>query len=176
MKRTLLTLFSVLIILPLQAQDNTFKITPESPSTIFRLSLVAPKLIAEFAPSDQFTLITGFWIRSSFWHTNSSGQTYYSPYFSPSFTIEPRYYFNLEDRHKKGKRTDYYSGWFIGIPFNIEFPELRYAIGGTIGFQRTLGKRWFWNIGLGPGITYYESHFHLDGAGNFGLGIILNKM
>lgn len=176
MKRILLALLSVLIILPLQALENTHEMIPEPPSTIFRLSLVTPKLIAEFAPSDNFTLITGFWIRSSFWHTNSSGEVNYSPHFSPSFTFEPRYYFNLDERQEKGKRTDYYSGWFIGIPFNIEFPDLRYAIGGTIGFQRTLGKRWYWHISFGPGINYYDSHFHLDGAGNLGLGIILNKM
>ena len=125
MKRTLLALLCALIILPLTAQNNAFKLTPQSPSTIFRLSLVSPKLIAEFAPSDNFTVITGFWIRTSFWHANSSGEVAYAPHFSPSFTIEPRYYFNLEDRQEKGKRTDYYSGWFIGIPFNIEFPDFK---------------------------------------------------
>lgn len=176
MKRILLTLFSVIIIVSLKAQEAPFKMNPESPSTIFRISLVSPKLIAEFAPIDHFTLTAGFWMRTSFWYTNSAGQTYYSPTFSPSFTVEPRYYFNLEDRQEKGKRTDYYSGWYLGIPFTIEFPDLRYSIGGTIGFQRTLGKRWYWNISIGPGIIYADSRFHMDGAGDLGLGIILNKM
>ena len=176
MKRIILTLFSVIIIVPLQAQETPLKINPEPPSTIVRISLVSPKLIVEFAPAGQFTLTTGFWMRADFWHTNASGESYYSPTISPSFTVEPRYYFNLEDRHEKGKRTDYYSGWYIGIPFNIEFPNLRYAIGGTIGFQRTLGKRWYWNFSVGPGFIYADSRFHLDGAGNIGLGIILNKM
>lgn len=176
MKRQLLTLLSVLIIWPLQAQETPFSMVPQSPSTIFRLSLLSPRLIAEFAPSDHFTLITGVWVRTSFWYTNDHGETIYSPYFSPSVTIEPRYYFNLKDRLAKGKRIDYYSGWYLGVPFNLEFPDLRYSIGGTIGFQRTLGKRWYWNISFGPGLTYANSRFYLDGAGDLSLGIILNKM
>ena len=143
---------------------------------IGRLSIISPKLIAEIAPTDHFTLSTGFWMRASFWTTNSAGQLVYHPIVAPSFTVEPRYYFNLEDRQAKGKRTDYFSGWYLGVPFNIEFPDLRYSVGGTIGFQCTMGKRWFWNISIGPGFTYADSRFHADGAGDFGLGIILNKM
>lgn len=176
MKRIIPALICVLIILPLQAQEAPFRMTPQAPSTIMRIGLISPKLIAEFAPSDHFTLTTGFWIRSTFWHSNEDGQVMYDPAFRPSFTVEPRYYFNLEDRQAKGKRTDYYSGWYIGVPFNIEFPDLRYSIGGTIGFQRTLGKRWYWNISIGPGFTYANSRFEASGAGDFGLGIILNKM
>ena len=172
MKRLLPAIISAFIIIQVQAQDTS----PKSPMVIARISLVSPKLIAEIAPSDYFTLTTGFWLKSSFWTTTEYGERVYHPVFSPSFTIEPRYYFNLEDRQAKGKRTDYYSGWYLGIPFNIEFPDFRYSIGGTIGFQRTLGKRWYWNISIGPGFTYADSHFHLSGAGDFGLGIILNKM
>jgi len=149
---------------------------PESPSVIGRISLISPKLIAEIAPSDHFTLTTGFWIRASFWTKDVTGESVYHPMVSPTFTFEPRYYFNLESREARGKRTDYYSGWYLGFPFNIEFPDLRYSFGGTIGFQRTLGNRWYWNISFGPGITYANSYFHLDGAGDLGLGIILNKM
>jgi hypothetical protein len=176
MKQILITLFSVLIILPLQAQDESSSLKSGSPMVIGRLSLISPKLIAEIAPSDQFTLTTGFWMRASFWTTNSAGNPVYRPLVSPSFTVEPRYYFNLEDRRAKGKRTDYFSGWYLGVPFNIEFPDLRYSIGGTIGFQCTMGKRWYWNISTGPGLTFADSRFHLDGVGDFGLGLILNKM
>lgn len=35
---------------------------------------------------------------------------------------------------------------------------------------------WYWNISLGPGFTYSDSRFYMSGAGEFGLGIILNKM
>ncbi len=160
----------------LQAQDHSFQMTPPSPSVVVRLSLISPKLIAEIAPTDQFTLTAGVWVRASLYTQNAEGASVYHPTVSPSITLEPRYYFNLADRAAKGKRTDYYSGWYLGLPFILEFPDIRFTMGGVIGFQRTLGKRWYWNISFGPGITYSESRFFLDGAGDFGLGIILNKM
>ena len=176
MKRYIPLIILAFVSLPIQAQTDTFTMQPESPSIIARLSLVSPKLVGEIAPSDFFTLTAGFWLHTSFWATNNNDERYYSPSISPSFTFEPRYYFNLADRHAKGKRTDYYSGWFIALPFSIRFPDLRYTLGGTIGFQRTLGKRWYWNFSVGPGFNYYDSRFHFEGAGDVGLGIILNRM
>lgn len=160
----------------LQAQDPPSSMNPPAPSVIARLSLVSPKLIAEIAPVDHFTLTAGFWIRASLYRQNAEGKTVYHPSVSPSITLEPRYYFNLEQRAAKGKRIDYYSGWYLGLPFILEFPDIRFTMGGVIGFQRTLGRRWYWHISFGPGITYSESRFFLDGAGDVGLGIILNKM
>jgi len=175
MKSLLPVLLCVLIILPLQAQDNTFTLEPESPSIIARISFISPKLIAEIAPSDYFTFSVGFWLKTNFWDYDEWGPSS-SPYVAPSFTFAPRYYFNLEDRHNKGKPSRYYSGWFISLPFNIEFPDFRYSFGGTIGFQCVMGRRWYWNFSLGPGFTYADSRFYWSGAGDFGLGIILNKM
>jgi hypothetical protein len=176
MKRLLIALFCASIILPLQAQDEPSSMPTKSPKVVYRLSILSPKLIAEIAPADNFTIVTGFWVRTSLWTTNSSGQLIYRPLFAPSFTVEPRYYFNLDTREAKGKRTDYYSGWYLSAPFNMEFPDLRYSMGATIGFQCTMGKRWYWSISMGPGITYDDGRVHPDGAGDLTLGIILNKM
>lgn len=176
MKPFIPALLLVVSIWPLQAQNNSFLMEPEPPSIIARLSFISPKLIAEIAPSEYFTFSTGFWLKTSFWDYDESGQSYSTPMFSPSFTFEPRFYFNLEDRQGKGKRTRYYSGWYLGLPFNIEFPKLRYSMGGTVGFQCIMGRRWYWNISIGPGFTYTDSRFYWSGAGDLGLGIILNKM
>ena len=132
MKRFLPALLCVITIWPLQAQDNSFVMEPKSPSVIGRISLVTPKLIAEIAPSEYFTLTAGFWLKTSFWDFDESGQSLSQPFVSPSFTLEPRYYFNLEDRKEKGKPIRYYSGWYISLPFNIEFPDFRYSRGGAM--------------------------------------------
>ena len=175
-KRLILILISALILLPLKAQDTSFKLVPESPSVIGRISLISPRLLAEISPSDLFTFSVGFWLKTSIWTTNEYDQRIYNPTFSPSFTLEPRFYFNLADRQEKGKRTDYYSGWFVGLPFAIQFPDLKYSMGAAIGFQCTFGKRWYWNVSLGPGFSYYDARFHATGAGGISLGIILNQM
>ena len=90
----------------LSAQEDSFSMNAPSPSVIARISLVSPKIIAEFAPSDVFTLTTGFWVRATFYSENPQGDLVYQPRFSPSITLEPKYYFNLEQRAAKGKRTD----------------------------------------------------------------------
>jgi hypothetical protein len=176
MKRIACLILYLTLACALQAQSGSNHTTPEPPKVIGRISLVAPKLIAEVAPSPNFTLTAGFWLRASFYEEDARGELVYRPTVSPSITLEPRYYFNLDQRADKGRRTDFYSGWYIGIPFAIQFPDLRYTLGTVIGFQRTLGRRWYWNISFGPGITYNDNRFYLDGAGDFGLGIILNKM
>jgi hypothetical protein len=175
MKRLIPALFCVLMIGPMKAQENSFVMEPESPTVIGKLSLISPKLIAEIAPSDYFTLNIGFWLKTNFWDYED-WQPSSGGYITPSFRLEPRYFFNLEDRQEKGKSTRYYSGWYISLPFDIEFPDLRYSMGGSIGFQYTMGRRWYWNISMGPGFSYYDTRFHWTGAGEFGLGIILNKM
>ncbi len=175
MKTYIIALLCVMITGPLAAQNNSFVLEPEPPSFIGRFSLISPKLIGEIAPSEYFTLSVGFWLKTGFWDYEEWAPSAH-PYVTPSFTLEPRYFFNLQNRHDKGKPTRYYSGWYFGLPFNIEFPDLRYSMGGTIGFQGTMGRRWYWNISFGPGITYHDSRFYASGAGDFALGIILNKM
>ena len=175
MKTFIILLLGVLITGSLHAQEDTFTLEPEPPSFIGRISLVSPKLIAEIAPSEYFTLSIGFWLKTGFWDYEQWAPADH-PYVTPSFTLEPRYFINLPDRYDKGKPTRYYSGWYIGLPFNIEFPDLRYALGGTIGFQGIMGRRWYWNISFGPGLTYHDSQLYFSGAGDFALGIILNRM
>ena len=175
MKQIIPALLLVVCIWPLQAQNNSFLMEPEPPSIIARLSFISPQLIAEIAPSDYFTLSVGFWLKTNFWDYDQREPSS-QPSVSPSFKLEPRYYFNLDERHNKGKSTRYYSSWYISLPFNIEFPDFRYSLGGAIGFQYTMGRRWYWNISFGPGFTYSDSRFYMSGAGEFGLGLILNKM
>ena len=175
MKHVLLLMLCALLIIPLKSQDEPSpSVLPESPFIIGRISFIAPKLVMEIAPSEKFTLTTGFSFRASFYHEDSQGNRIYDPSFSPSFSFEPRYYFNLDDRRSKGKRTEYYSGWYIGVPFNIEFPDLRFLFGADIGFQSIFGKRWFWNFSVGPGFAFYDARYHFTGVGEFGFGIILN--
>jgi hypothetical protein len=175
MKHVLLTVLFACMIIPLKSQNTPSQsVLPESPLIIGRISLVSPKIVMEVAPNDKFTLTTGFWIRPSLYHKDSQGNDVYDPTISPSFTIEPRYYFNLEDRKQKGKRTEYYSGWYVGMPFNIEFPDFKFIWGGNIGFQCIMGKRWYWNISTGPGFSFSDSRIQFTGIGDLGLGIILN--
>jgi hypothetical protein len=134
-------------------------------------------LVLEFAPTDQFTFTSGIWMWPSFWYTAPNGETERShrPRLNPSIGLEPRFYFNLNYRDRIGKRTDYYSGWFVALPFTMEFPEQRFNMGSTIGFQRTFGRRWYWNFHCGPGFTLENGFFRMTGSGDVAFGVILSQ-
>ncbi len=81
MKRIIFAFIFISLSISILAQSDSLQINPLTPSAIVRLSLIAPKLVIEFAPT-----------------------------ISPSYTFQPKFYFNLADRQAKGKRTDFYSG------------------------------------------------------------------
>lgn len=148
----------------------------QKPPVIARVSLVTPKFVLDFAPMHHFTLSAGFWFRPEWWTSTSGDWLKFNPVprLNPRFTFEPRYFFNQQSRKRNGKRTDFYSGWYVGIPFYIEFPRQRYHLGSTFGFQCTFGRRWYWNIESGPGFTLEEGGFRFTGSGDISLGIVLN--
>jgi hypothetical protein len=175
MKRLALLLLLFLLFLSAQTRDN-YRMNPDPPAVIARISFVIPQFVLEFAPVDHFSFSSGLWIRTRFWTEDESGNHEFQPLPSlePRLRLEPRYYFNLDKRNRKGRRTDYYSGWYVGIPFGLSFPDLKFSLGTTLGFQCTFGKRWYWNAGGGPGFVYEEQGFRMTGAITAGFGVILN--
>jgi hypothetical protein len=141
------------------------------PKTILRLSVLAPGFVVEQKITNKLTLVLNLW--TGFAVVGSSeGPTNF--YFQPNIAFEPRFYPNLEKRKSKGKRTDCFSGMYIGIPVTIGFPDARFSAGPVTGFQKTLRKRGYWNIGIGLGINSYQSETKFGLVGEFGLGFILN--
>jgi hypothetical protein len=176
MKRWIIVLCGILCLLPVRGQDEAFLMYPDAPSVIARISFITPSFVVELAPSDHFTFTTGFWIRPSFREEEDDGDHRFTPVpgLNPRITLEPRYFINLHRRMEKGKRTDYYSGWYVGMPFSLGFPDLKFSLGTTFGFQCSFGRHWYWNIGIGPGFTYKEYRFRMNGSGTCGFGIILH--
>lgn len=94
-------------------------------------------------------------------------------YFSaPVITIEPRWYYNLNKRIKKTKRTDGNSGNFIAIKTSYHpdwFVISHYenfsiisdlSIVPTWGIRRNIGKHFGYETGIGLGYryTFYSNH------------------
>ena len=179
----------LITFLPLMAQDPAYyKYTdlnaaraeyrgsdPEkAPSLIARISFIAPMFVLEFAPTQEFVFSTGIRIWPTFWEKNEQGSNVYNPSLNPHMTLEPRFFFSQANRMVKGRRTDFHSGWYIGFPFEMSFPELDFSMGTVMGFQCTFGKRWYWNVGLGPGVYFQDSNFRMGAAGTAAFGVILN--
>ncbi|MEN8156213.1 MAG: hypothetical protein ABFS10_04630 [Bacteroidota bacterium] len=176
MKQIYILILGIMLILPLRAQDAAYRMDRDAPAVIARFSLITPKLVVEFAPVDHFTFTTGLWINPSFWRPNQFGDNEFHPRptLNPRITMEPRYFINLETRTRNGNRTDYYSGWYVGLPFAMEFPDQKYSMGLLMGFQCAFGENWYWNVGIGPGCSYKEASFRMRPVFDVGFGWILN--
>lgn len=145
-----------------------------SPGIIARISFLEPMFVLEFAPVESFVFSSRVRIWPTFWEKDVKGQWYYSPSLNPGITLEPRYFFTQEYRRSRGKRRDYYSGWYLGLPFTMSLPDLDYSMASIVGFQCTFGKRWYWNAGMGPGAAYYDNAWKYAWPVNAAFGIILN--
>lgn len=145
-----------------------------SPSVIARISFIAPMFLLEFAPADFFLFSTGIRIWPTFWGKNALGQNIYHPSLNPYMTLEPRFFLTQAHRRQAGRRTDYYSGWYIGLPFSMTFPELDFSMGTVLGFQCSFGKHWYWNAALGPAASFQDTSFKMIVTGTLAFGVILN--
>ena len=86
---------------------------------------------------------------------------------TPVFTVEPRWYYNLQKRNLKSKSTKNNSGNFIGIKtsFNPDWFVISNYEGIKIGNQvsvipkwgirRNLGSHFNFEAGFGIGYRYY---------------------
>lgn len=104
----------------------------------------------------------------------------------PTFTVEPRWYYNLGRRVRKGKeitrnRANYfsvlvnYSGGWGAIKFDNridDVPDIT-TIAPMWGLRRTLGKHFNYEVGAGIGYSYISKFEHFDHTHQSDEGVIL---
>lgn len=176
MKKYCIILLALITTLPEVHAQSHEEAPSGSPGVIARISMITPAFVLEFAPSEYFTFTTKLNIRPSFWWEDDEGNNRFHPLPSlkPSVTLEPRYFITQSFRKKNGKRRDYYCGWYIGIPFKLDIPDLSFSLSTNMGFQCTFGTRWYWNASIGPGAVYKDAMFKIRPITNVGFGLILN--
>ena len=94
-----------------------------------------------------------------------SNGSYYT--FIPIAIAEPRYYYNFNRRVEKGKKTSYNASNYFALapmyffkPFiisNNPYEEEYQSTAALIpkwGMKRTIGRRWNFEFGLGPGVSF----------------------
>jgi len=83
------------------------------------------------------------------------------PYIIPAVSLEPRWYYNLKRRVRKGRRIDSNSGDFVSLiakinpnvfvfPKNIEPPHM-FSIIPSWGIRRAIGRNFNFETSLGAG-------------------------
>jgi hypothetical protein len=176
MKYFLIVFFSLSGFSVLLSQESTDQ--TKQTASIVRLHILTPGLLLEQKVGNIATLIfdLGTGLRYNYNEINEEQFSTFSA--SPYFRIEARGYFSRANRESSGKRTDYNSGSYMGFQGKFGFPTKQFVgwttMGPIIGFQSTIGKRGYWNIGAGLGLVFYEGYSQTCLIGDLGLGFILN--
>lgn len=105
---------------------------------------------------------------------NSSNAPFY---FQPEIIVQPRWYYNLQKRHKKGNRTVNNSANFIGItgsyrPTWFSLPEntkyLEESVSYTVdwGLRRSFAENFHFEFIVGAGVYNIISYNKIDNPSN----------
>lgn len=158
------------------SQNNNTQI--EYPSSVIRLHVLAPGITFEKNIIKNSTIVFDLGSGFSYQYLSVNGESQSDYYFIPYFKVEPRVYRNLKKRKELNKQTNYYSGQYFGFQAKVGLPtkqiDLWQSYGPLWGFQKTFGKKGYWNIGLGFGAFISDKEIDFGGIGNLEFGFILN--
>jgi len=117
----------------------------------------------EYRLSDQFALRAEIGLDMQVWGDINYSSSYV---FLPVFTAEPRWYYNLEKRHNKGKttkgnfgnffslKTSFHPDLFVISQYNdVVIPDL--SIIPTWGIRRPISTNFVFETGIGFGYIHY---------------------
>jgi len=147
------------------------------PYFVAKLSLIMPGLEAEFQLASNVTLLVGVWTGFAYTKTSINDATTETFDLVPQIMVAPRFYTTLNSRAARGKRVDYYSSMYMGTPAIVTFYKgyKIFSLGEIAGFQRTIGRKGYWNIGFGFGIYVVDETIGFSPMGELRLGVILSK-
>ncbi len=157
-----LILFIILISYSVKSQD----ISVEKSIFGIQTGILGIWIHNEARLSNEFVLRSEIGFDGGFrFDSNLDFDTYYV--LAPVITVEPRWYYNLEKRNKKGKNILKNSGNFVGLKlsyhpdwFTISNDD-EVSITNQIslipkwGIKRTLGNHFTYEVGIGLGYQYY---------------------
>lgn len=104
----------------------------------------------------------------------------------PALDVQVRHYYDLNKRLRKGKKVAHNSGNYIagvvaaGGPSilksdNVYVPDFSLLLGAMWGIQRNYGERFMMNVGIGPGVSFYDGISEFTFVGGVTLGFRLGK-
>lgn len=112
------------------------------PAISFKVSFLLPGAGFEIGLSEKFSLST--MLKNEFGYGSSVGWI-----LNPFIDNQLRYYHNMDKRKSDNKRTYKYSGNYICFVQAFDIQDKSNFLGFEYGWQRTVGKHWYYNIGLG---------------------------
>lgn len=193
MRTFTLTFIFLLMISVVDAQDiqykstRTSKYSPALSDELHKISILPLGYSYERKIGDEFTFDAGIDFSFDIYYEDEELFEDNALVINPTIHVEPRYYYNLEKRYRRGRNVTYNSASYIGIYSELRMNPLieeingfepvydRFVIGPEWGIQRNLGRRGYFNFNFGYGLVIDENgHADYDGFGRLTLGIRLN--
>lgn len=112
------------------------------PRVNLKLSFLSPGVGFEFGISEKFSISTMF--KNDFGYHSS-----YGFFIVPYVNSQLRYYHNIDKRKMEKKRTYKYSGNYFSLIHALFVVDNSMFVGLEYGWQRTIGKHFYYNVGLG---------------------------
>lgn len=110
----------------------------------FKISFLLPSVGLEFGLNEKFTINT--MLKNEIGYGSSLGWI-----INPFIDSQLRYYHNIDKRKESNKRTYKYSGNYLCLVHAFFFDDMDSILGFEYGWQRSVGKNWYYNLGLGAG-------------------------
>ena len=148
----MIRLLTLLAIITINCNGFAQTSNEKDANTIIGLNIFTPGIKIEQQLAKSTTIIADFWTEYNFEFAVSNDITTTDFEMTYGVGLEPRFYTTLEKRKRKGRRTDYFSGGYIGIPFNYTFKSEDISGGVVYGFQSTLWKKMYINASGGLGV------------------------
>ncbi len=173
-KSIILLLITVLIAHLVKAQDNDS--TVEKGLASIHVGLLGTWITYEKAIGEHITLNGQFSVEGGFFGSSNN----FNYIFIPSFTLEPRWYYNFNKRMNKGKKTinnaanyialefSYIPDWFtINNVDNIVVVYPHFYVIPKWGLRRIIGERFSFEFAAGYGAYLTGGEIY----GQFGLDL-----
>lgn len=104
----------------------------------------------------------------------------------PTLDMQIRHYYDLNKRLRKGKKVSHNSGNYIaGVvgatgpsilkSDNVYVADFTLTLGAMWGIQRNYGERFMMNVGIGPGVSFYDGISEFTPVGGISLGFRIGK-
>lgn len=182
MKKTLMTTFFLVLSVSLQAQE----VSDSETENVQFISMGLPGGLSfsyEQAFAKKFSLIgrAGLTGEVGYESDNFFGDDYWYYGVHPFAEVEPRYYYNLQKRVRKGKKTLGNAGSFWAlrtgyvfkpmIKHNIDSDYNSFYVAPCWGLRRSWGKHWLFAFETGIGFgwnNYNQNNVGLLLGVNFG--------
>ncbi|MBN1117163.1 MAG: hypothetical protein JXA77_08165 [Bacteroidales bacterium] len=157
----------------LSAQEKEKFIPGAETNSLVKIHIIAFGIGVEQAVDPNVSVYFDVAFGNDYHRESEESELDYVPY----FTVEPRYYFNLDDRLEKGKRIDNFSGQFVTFQTKVGFPTVNmtawYSLSPMWGFQSMIGKRAYWSFQAGPGLQGSAGKIYSDFSGDITFGFVL---